>query len=80
MRPAAAVEREHGLESPSPPRPRHLTCHPSTHSMARKNAAQKKVAEEARQKLAQENPEEAARLDEERAAKSKKQMHRKDKP
>ncbi|TNY17785.1 hypothetical protein DMC30DRAFT_90463 [Rhodotorula diobovata] len=48
--------------------------------MARKNAAQKKAAEEARQKLAQENPEEAARLDEERAAKSKKQMHRKDKP
>jgi len=48
--------------------------------MARKNAAQKKAAEEARQKLEQENPDEAARLEEERAGKSKKQMHRKDKP
>ncbi|KPV76463.1 uncharacterized protein RHOBADRAFT_42804 [Rhodotorula graminis WP1] len=48
--------------------------------MARKNAAQKKAAEEARQKLEQENPDEAARLEEERAGKSKKQMNRKDKP
>ncbi|GAA5998307.1 ribosome biosynthesis protein KRR1 [Rhodotorula paludigena] len=48
--------------------------------MARKNAAQKAAAAEARAKLEQEDPEEFARLEDERKGKSKKQMHRKDKP
>ncbi|GAA6034946.1 hypothetical protein JCM8097_009379 [Rhodosporidiobolus ruineniae] len=47
--------------------------------MARKNAAQKAAAAEARAKLEQEDPEEYARLEAERDSK-KKGKHRKDKP